>query len=72
VPKNDSKPNITSAETSKGLPYSFEKLKAANGTDDFTISINGYGDTAGTGADYVVWVDSEGSESSDTISITWG
>ena len=70
VPANDSKPKIESAYAGV-LPFTFTKLKAANGTDDFTISINGYNNTANTGTDYVVWVDNEGSNSSDTISITW-
>ena len=72
VPASDSKPTITSAKTGDNLPFTFNKLKAANGTDDYTVSINGYNDTANTGANYIVWVDNEGSDSSDTINITWG
>ena len=72
VPEDSDKKNITSAKTSNNLPYTFTKMKTQDGSADLKISINGYGNANGTGKNYIVWVDNEGSNSSDTITITWG
>lgn len=68
VPKSDTK-KITAAETSKGLPYTFSKLQKDGA--DYTVSINAA--NGSSAVDYVVWVDTEGSNVTDpTMKITWG
>lgn len=49
------------------LPITFTKLKY--GANDYKVKVEGY--NGYTSVDYVVWVATQGSDSSDTITLTW-
>ena len=59
--------NITEAKTQDNLPFTFTKVQ--NNGSDYTVSIEGAEGSAGV--NYKVWVDTEGSDVTNTINIKW-